>query len=87
MKIYIQASKKKPVLDYVYPVWSELTDESGMEYSIYSKDNELLFDEVFEYDVYDSDAIVHSAIDMAILVLSRKYDLTDDVIKTIKGDK
>lgn len=84
MKRYIRANTEKPVLDYVSPIWEELEDGSGIKFTIYSEDNEVLFENLFLYDDVDSDAIYDSAIDMAILALSQQYELTDEVINIIK---
>ena len=86
MKIYIRANSEKPVLDYVRTDWEELEDGSGITFTIYSEDDEVLFEELFDYNDIDSDAIYDSAIEMAILALSQKYELSDEVINTIKGE-
>ena len=86
MKFYIRANSEKPTLDYVITKWQELADKSGIVYSILSEYGELLFEELFDYDEIDSDAIYDSAIDMAITVLSQKYELSDEAIAEIKGD-
>jgi hypothetical protein len=87
MKRYIKASTEKPTLDQIKVVWSDLEDGSGIMYSVYSEDDELLFEEVLDYQDVDPDAAYDSAPDMAILVLSQTYDLTDEVIQTIKSNK
>ena len=84
MKKYIRANTNKPVLDYVSTAWEELEDQSGIKFTIYSEDDDVLFENLFIYDDVDSDAIYDSAADMAILALSAKYELTDNVINTIK---
>ena len=84
MKIYIRANTQKPTLDYIRTEWEDL--ENGIKFTIYSDDDEMLFEEVFDYDDVDSDAIPGSAADMAILVLSQKYDLSDDVVATLKSE-
>lgn len=86
MKRYIKATTEKPVLDAVRIDWEELEDESGIKFSIYSEDDELLFEEFFDYSVTDSDAIYDSAVEFAIIALSRKYELTDNAIADIKGE-
>ncbi len=86
MKRYIRANSQKPILDYVKADWKELEDESGITFTIYDEDNKVLFESVFDYNDVDSDAIYGSAIDMAILALSQKYELTEDAIKDIKGE-
>ena len=86
MKRYIRANSQKSVLDYVKTDWEELEDESGIKFNIYSEDDEVLFEELFDYNDVDSDQIYDSAIDMAIIALSQTYDLTDNAIETIKAD-
>lgn len=77
MKKYIRASSDKPTLDYVKTEWEELKDGSGIEFIIYSEDDEVLFEELFRYDDVDADAIYDSAIEMATVALSQTYNLTD----------
>lgn len=84
MKRYIKANTEKPTLDYVKTDWEEFEDGSGIKFTIYSENDEVLFEEVFDYADVDSDAIYDSAVDMAILALSQKYELTDDAIEDIK---
>ena len=84
MKLYIKANLEKPTLDYVKTDWEEFEDGSGIKFTIYSDTDDVLFEEVFNYDDVDSDAIYDSAVDMAIIVLSQKYELSDDVISAIK---
>jgi len=86
MKRYIKANTEKPILDYVRTDWEELEDGSGIKFTIFSEDDEVLFEELFDYQDVDSDAIYDSAIDMAILALSMKYELTDEAIADIKGE-
>ena len=83
MKRYILASKKKPTLSSVHVEWSELDD--CIKYTISSDSGDTLFEEIFEYSDVDPDAIYDSAADMAILVLSQQYDLTDEVIHILEG--
>lgn len=85
MKRYIRANSQKPILDYVKTDWEELEDGSGITFTIYSEDDEVLFEELFNYEDVDADAIYDSAIDMAIIALSQKYELTDEAIDDIKG--
>ena len=85
MKRYIKAETEKPTLDHVDVVWSELEDGSGMLFDVYS-DDELLFEEILDYQDVDSDAIYDSATEMAIIALDQKYELTDEVIAEIKGE-
>lgn len=84
MKLYIQASTKKPTLSSVRIEWAELDD--CIKYTIYSEDDDVLFEEIFEYADVDSDAIYDSAADMAILVLSQTYNLSDQVIQEIRKE-
>lgn len=84
MKRYIRANSQKPVLDYVKTDWGELDDGSGITFTIYSEDDEVLFEELFDYSDVDSDAIYDSAVEFAIIALSQKYELTDEAIKDIK---
>ena len=85
MKRYIKASKEKPVLDNITVEWKELDDESGIEFIIYSDDGDVIFEELFDYNDVDSDAIYDSAVDMAILSLSQKYELTENAVDKILG--
>ena len=84
MKRYIKADTGKPVLDDVEVIWAEIENGSGILFDIYSGD-ELLFEEIFDYASSDYDTIYDSAVDMALTVLSMKYDLTDNAINTIKN--
>ena len=85
MKRYIRANSDKPVLKNVQVEWNELDDGSGMKYTIYSNDDEVLFEEIFDYQDVDTDAMYDSAVDMAITVLSQKFDLTNEVKEALKG--
>lgn len=85
MKRYIKANTEKPILDYVKTDWEELEDGSGITFIIYSEDDEVLFEELFNYEDVDADAIYDSAIEMAIIALSQRYELTDEAIEDIKG--
>lgn len=84
MKRYILASKKKPTLSSVHVDWSELDD--CIKYTITSDSGDTLFEEIFEYSDVDPDAIYDSAADMAILVLSQTYNLSDQVIQEIRKE-
>ena len=84
MKRYIKASTEKPELDWVSVKWQELGDGTGIVFAVISKDSELLFEELFDYDDVDPDAIHDSAVDLAITVLSQKYTLTDEVIAELQ---
>ena len=83
MKRYIRANTQKPELKSIQAEWSEL--DNGIKFTIYSYDDEVLFEEVFDYDDVDPDTIYDSAIDMAILVLSQKYEISDEVISDLKS--
>lgn len=86
MKRYIKASSEKPVLDYVYTDWEEYDDGTGIKFTVFS-DDKVLFEEFFDYQDVDPDAIYSSAVDMAILVLSQRYELSDEAINSIKGEE
>lgn len=86
MKRYIKANSEKPVLKTIQTDWEELPDGSGIKYTISSYDDKVLFEELFDYQDVDPDAIYDSAADMAILVLSQTYELTDEVIDTIRSN-
>lgn len=86
MKRYIRAATDKPILKTIQIAWTELDNDSGIKYTIYSSDYEVLFEEIFDYQDVDPDAAYDSAPDMAILVLSQQYDLTDEVIQAIKSE-
>jgi len=81
MKRYIKANTEKPELTSVQTDWEEI--DNGIKFTVYSGD-EVLFEEVFDYNDVDPDAIYDSAIDMAITVLSQKYTLTDEVIAELQ---
>ena len=84
MKIYIRANSNKPVLNNVRTDWEDI--DNGIKFIVSSEDGDVLFEEVFDYDDVDSDAIYDSATDMAILALEQKYELSDSVKKAIKGE-
>ena len=86
MRFYIRANEEeKPTLYSVETLWEELEDGSGIMFTVFSDPDDILFEEVFDYADVDSDAIYDSAIDMAILALSQQYELTDEVIETIRN--
>ena len=85
MKRYVRANTEKPELKDIQTEWVELEDGSGITYTIYSGDK-VIFEELFDYQDVDPDAIYDSAADMAIAALSLSYNLTDDAIQAIKGD-
>lgn len=88
MKLYIKANSEKPVLDNIEAVWSEVENGDGILFTIYEdrKSDKVLFEEFFDYNDVDADAIYDSAIEMAIVALSQKYELSDEAIKDIKGE-
>ena len=86
MKRYIRANTQKPKLDAVQTEWEEIDDGNGIKFTVYSDDGEVLFEEVFDYGDVDPDAIPDSAIDMAIIALSQRYDLSDAAIASIKQE-
>ena len=86
MKFYVKANSEKPTLDYVKTDREELEDGSGIKFTIYSDVDDVLFEEIFDYNDVDSDAIYDSAIEMAIIALSQKYELSEEVIDAIKGE-
>jgi hypothetical protein len=87
MKLYIKANTQKPVIDEVSTDWEELENDSGIKFTIYDESGDTLFEVVFDYDEVDSDAIYDSAIEMALLSLSRQYDLTDNAKAIIMGEE
>lgn len=86
MKRYIRADSSKPVLDTVYTVWEEYEGGSGIKFSIYSEDDELLFESVYDYQDVDPDQVFDSAVELAIISLSQQYELTETAINTIKEE-
>ncbi len=82
MKRYIKASSEKPVLNHVEVEWSDI--DNGIKYTVYSESGETLFEIVYSFEDVDPDAVYDSAIDMAILALSQKYELSDQAISEIK---
>ena len=86
MKRYIRANTEKPKIDQVTTEWEEFDDGTGIKFTIYSDDDEVLFEEIFDYEDVDSDAIYDSAAELAVLSLSQQYDLSDEVINTIQGE-
>lgn len=85
MKLYVKANSEKPVLDNITTEWVESEDGSGITFTIYSDSGDILFEEVFDYSDVDPDAIYDSAVDMAIVALEQKYELSDRAIKAIKN--
>ena len=86
MKRYIKANTSKPKLDNVTTNWSELEDGSGILFTVYNDDGDTLFENLFEYQDVDTDAIYDSAAELAVIALSQQYDLSDEVIAEIQGE-
>lgn len=85
MKRYIKANSEKPTLSSVATEWNELDSGEGIMFTVYS-DDEVVFEEVFDYQDVDPDQIYDSAAELAIISLSQQYDLTDEVKSIIQGD-
>ena len=83
MKLYVKATSEKPKLSDIHTEWEELEDGSGIMFRVFSDSDELLFEELFDYQDVDSDAIYDSAIDMANVVLSQEYELTADAMEAL----
>lgn len=83
MKRYIRANTEKPLLDNIRALWRELGDHSGIAFTILSEDNELLFENLFDYDDVDSDAIYDSAVDLAVVALSQTYNISESALAEI----
>ena len=86
MKRYIRADSSKPTLDSVYTVWEEYDDGTGIKFTIYSEDDEMLFESVYDYSDVDPDQVFDSATELAIISLSQQYELTQSAIDTIKEE-
>lgn len=86
MKRYIKASTSKPTLDNIRTEWEEFDDGSGIKFTVYSGEDEVVFEEVFDYQDVDPDAIPESAAELAIISLSQQYELTDDVISALQDN-
>ena len=84
MKLYIRANEQKPLIDNIRAEWEDI--DNGIKFTVYSDSDEVLFEEVFDYSDVDSDAIYDSAVDMTILALEQKYELSDNAIAEIKGE-
>lgn len=82
MKRYIKANNGKPTLDSIRIEWEELDD--SIQFTVYSKDDQVLFTEVFDYNDIDADLIPESAAEFAYVALSQEYELSDDVITTLQ---
>lgn len=86
MKRYIRADSSKPTLDSVYTVWEEYDDGTGIKFTIYSEDDEMLFESVYDYSDVDPDQVFDSATELAIISLSQQYELTQSAIDAIKEE-
>ena len=84
MKRYIKATTGKPVLDNIQTEWTDI--DNGIKFTVYSSDGDVLFEEVFDFNDVDPDAVYDSAADMAALVLSQTYDLSDNVQQALNPD-
>lgn len=83
MKRYIKANVEKPLLEDIETEWKPLEDNTGITFSIYSDSGETLFEELFDYNDVDSDAIYDSAIQLAMVSLAQKYYISESALATI----
>lgn len=83
MKRYIKANVEKPLLEDIKTEWKPLEDNTGITFSIYSDSGEILFEELFDYNDVDSDAIYDSAIQLAMVSLAQKYYISESALATI----
>jgi hypothetical protein len=83
MKRYIKANVEKPLLEDIKTEWKQLEDNTGITFSIYSDSGETLFEELFDYNDVDSDAIYDSAIQLAMVSLAQKYYISESALATI----
>lgn len=83
MKIYVRANSEKPYLDKIHTEWEDI--DNGIKFIVYSEDNDILFEELFDYSDVDSDVIYDSALDMALVALQQKYELSDEVISELSS--
>ena len=83
MKRYIKSNSEKPILKNIQIEWEDI--DNGIKFTVYSYDDEVLFEEVFDYSDVDPDAIYDSAIDMAKAALSLRYKLSDEVINILES--
>ena len=86
MKRYIRADSSKPTLDSVYTTWEEYDDGTRIKFTVYSEDDEMLFESVYDYQDVDPDQVFDSATELAIISLSQQYELTQNAIDAIKED-
>ena len=83
MKRYIKANVEKPLLEDIETEWKPLEDNTGITFSIYSDSGETIFEELFDYNDVDSDAIYDSAIQLAMVSLAQKYYISESALATI----
>ena len=83
MNRYIKANVEKPLLEDIETEWKPLEDDTGITFSIYSNSGETLFEELFDYNDVDSDAIYDSAIQLAMVSLAQKYYISESALATI----
>lgn len=82
MKKYIKsAQEEKPLLKTISTEWEEI--DNGIKFTVYSFDDEILFEAIFDYYEADPDQIPDSAFEMARMTLSQKYELSDAVLDTL----
>lgn len=84
MKRYVKANTEKPKLNSIHTDWEELEDESGIKFIVYSDDDEVLFEELFDYQDADPDTIGSSAAELAAIALSQQYELSDEVLEILQ---
>lgn len=85
MKRYIKANSGKPKLSSITTEWNELDTGEGIMFTVYSDSGDVLFEELFDYQDVDSDAIYDSAVELAILSLSQQYELSDHIIEQLSA--
>ena len=83
MKRYIRANSGKPELSSVTTEWNELDTGDGITFTVYSDSGDVIFEEFFDYQDVDPDAIYDSAAELAILSLSQQYELSNKVIEQL----
>lgn len=82
MKRYIKsAQEEKPLLKTISIEWEEI--DNGIKFTVYSSDDEILFEAIFDYYEADPDQIPDSAFEMARMALSQKYELSDAVLDAL----
>lgn len=83
MKKYIKADSDKPLLKTIRAEWKELGNGTGIVFTVFSEYNEILFEELFDYQDVDPDNMYESAIDMAVTVLSQTYNISEPALAEI----